>query len=202
MGRLWAAAEKAGVTPGALPEAERLALSPLFTTPRLMELDVDAAPVGGVRPRCHHPLRLNDRLYVSYWHHGFFILDVTDLSKPRLVSGLNSSPAHPHPTHTALAIPHKLKGRAIMVVADEDVAKLRPSPPSFSWIYDITDEMAARHPEIEPVLLGGERRFSRAHQVFINGARLAKGSEKDDDILQTPVGPDDTVSILTLITGG
>jgi len=27
-----------------------------------------------------------------------------------------------------------------MVVADEDVAKLRPSPPSFAWIYDITDE--------------------------------------------------------------
>ena len=27
-----------------------------------------------------------------------------------------------------------------MVVADEDVAKLRPSPPSFTWIYDITLE--------------------------------------------------------------
>jgi hypothetical protein len=27
-----------------------------------------------------------------------------------------------------------------MVVADEDVAKLRPSPPAFSWIYDITEE--------------------------------------------------------------
>jgi hypothetical protein len=100
----------------------------------------EAAPVGGVKPRCHHPLRLGDRLYVSYWHHGFFILDVTDLSKPRLVSGLNTSPAHPHPTHTCLTMPMPLKGRRIMVVADEDVAKLRPSAPSFSWIYDITDE--------------------------------------------------------------
>jgi hypothetical protein len=27
-----------------------------------------------------------------------------------------------------------------MVVADEDVAKLRPSAPSFAWIYDITVE--------------------------------------------------------------
>ena len=27
-----------------------------------------------------------------------------------------------------------------MVVADEDVAKLRPSPPAFTWIYDITQE--------------------------------------------------------------
>jgi hypothetical protein len=94
----------------------------------------------GPKPRCHHPLRLNDRLYVSYWHHGFFILDVSELAKPRLVSGLNTSPAHPHPTHTCLTLPMPLRGRRIMVVADEDVAKLRPSPPSFAWIYDITDE--------------------------------------------------------------
>jgi hypothetical protein len=94
----------------------------------------------GVKPRCHHPLRMGDRLHVSYWHHGFFILDISDMSKPRMISGVNSSPAHPHPTHTCLPIPQPLKGRRIMVVADEDVAKLRPSPPAFSWIYDITDE--------------------------------------------------------------
>ncbi len=95
---------------------------------------------GGIKPRCHHPLRVDDRLYVSYWHHGFFILDISDLAKPKLVSGVNSSPAHPHPTHTCLRIRPQLKGRSILVVADEDVAKLRPSPPAFSWIYDITDE--------------------------------------------------------------
>jgi hypothetical protein len=39
-----------------------------------------------------------------------------------------------------LPIPQPLKGRNIMVVADEDVAKLRPSAPAFTWIYDITDE--------------------------------------------------------------
>ena len=37
-------------------------------------------------------------------------------------------------------MPQPLKGRNIMVVADEDVAKLRPSPPAFTWIYDITVE--------------------------------------------------------------
>src|SRR4029079_18898009 len=93
-----------------------------------------------VRPRCHHPLRFGDRLYVSYWHHGFFILDIADLSKPMLVSGLNPGPADPHPTHTALRLPMKLKGRDIMLVADEDVAKLRPSPPAFAWVYDVTFE--------------------------------------------------------------
>ncbi len=57
-----------------------------------------------------------------------------------MISSMNSSPAHPHPTHTCLPVPEPVRGRRIMVVADEDVAKLRPSPPAFSWVYDITDE--------------------------------------------------------------
>jgi hypothetical protein len=101
----------------------------------------EAYPWGdGVTPRCHHPLRVGDRLYVSYWHHGLYILDISDMSKPEPIAHLNSSPTFPHPTHTCLRIPQKLKGRDIMVVADEDVAKLRPSPPAFMWIYDITSE--------------------------------------------------------------
>src|ERR1700761_4274301 len=93
-----------------------------------------------VKPRCHHPLRHGDRLYVSYWHHGFFILDISALAKPTLVSHHNTSPAFPHPTHTCLVMPKPLKGRNVMVVADEDVAKLRPAAPSFTWVYDITVE--------------------------------------------------------------
>ncbi len=93
-----------------------------------------------VAPKCHHPLRVGNRLYVSYWHHGLFILDISDLSKPTMVGHDRRSPAFPHPTHTCLVVPHLLKGRKIMVVADEDVAKLRPHAPAFSWVYDITDE--------------------------------------------------------------
>lgn len=93
-----------------------------------------------VPPRCHHPLRMGDRLYVSYWHHGMFILDISDISKPRAIAHVNTSPSFPHPTHTCLPIPQKLKGRSVMVVADEDVAKLRPHAPAFAWVYDITDE--------------------------------------------------------------
>lgn len=95
---------------------------------------------GGVSPRCHHPLRFGDRLYVSYWHHGLYILDIADMARPKVVSHVNSSPAFPHPTHTCLRIPQRLKGRDIMVVADEDVAKLRPSSPAFTWVYDVTLE--------------------------------------------------------------
>ena len=95
---------------------------------------------GYVAPRCHHPMRMGDRLYVSYWHHGLFILDIADMARPQAIAHMNSSPAFPHPTHTVLPVPQMLKGRKVMVVADEDVAKLHPSAPAFAWVYDITDE--------------------------------------------------------------
>ena len=93
-----------------------------------------------VAPRCHHPLRRGDRLYVSYWHHGLYILDISDMSAPEAVAHVNTSPAFPHPTHTCLPMKAPIRGRDIMVVADEDVAKLYPAPPAFAWIYDITVE--------------------------------------------------------------
>ncbi|HXH82741.1 MAG TPA: hypothetical protein VNN07_07405 [Candidatus Tectomicrobia bacterium] len=94
----------------------------------------------GRQHRCHHPIRLGQRLYVSYWHGGFVILDIEDMAKPRVVSGLDWSPPFITPTHTALPVPFPIRGRNILLVADEDVAKLRPGPPSFLWLVDITDE--------------------------------------------------------------
>jgi len=90
--------------------------------------------------KCHHPLRLGNRLYTSYWFGGFVILDVEDMSKPKFVSGYDVSPPFPWPTHTALRIPFKIQNRDILLVADEDVAQKYPFSPSFLWIFDITDE--------------------------------------------------------------
>ena len=49
----------------------------------------------GPAHRCHHPMRVGNRLYVSYWHGGFVILDIEDLSKPQYISGLDWSSAIP-----------------------------------------------------------------------------------------------------------
>lgn len=89
---------------------------------------------------CHHPLRLDNRLYVSYWHYGRVILDIEDMARPRMISHVNTSAGFPHPTHTCLPIALPLMGRRVMVVADEDVATLRPAAPSFAWIYDLADD--------------------------------------------------------------
>ncbi|HZF05227.1 MAG TPA: hypothetical protein VE932_12935 [Patescibacteria group bacterium] len=90
--------------------------------------------------RCHHPIRLGNRLYVSYWHGGFVILDIEDMGKPRLVSGLDWSPPFSTPTHTALPIPFPLQGRRVLLVADEDVMRIAPGPPAFLWLVDVSDE--------------------------------------------------------------
>src|SRR5229473_1504819 len=93
----------------------------------------------GRRHRCHHPLRRGNRLYTSYWHGGFVILDIDDIRHPKYISGLDWSPPYPCPTHTVLPIPHELMGRKIAVVTDEEVSdRLTQSPNAFLWIVDIT----------------------------------------------------------------
>ena len=97
----------------------------------------------GTEHRCHHPLRLGNRLYTSYWLGGFVILDIEDMARPKFVSGLDWSPPYPWPTHTALPVPFPVRGQRMLLVADEDVTRQEDAPPSFLWIVDITDE---RHP--------------------------------------------------------
>lgn len=102
----------------------------------------------GAAHKCHHPLRCGNRLYTSYWHGGFVILDIEDMARPTFVSGLDWSPPFPWPTHTALRIPFKIANRDFLVVSDEDVVRLEGCPAhnsAFLWIVDVTDE---RHPAV------------------------------------------------------
>jgi hypothetical protein len=88
--------------------------------------------------RCHHPLRLGDRLYVSYWHGGLAILDIGDKSAPTLVGGLDAP--SPCPTHTVLPLPFAINGRRYVVVADEDVERPEDASPAAMRMVDVTDE--------------------------------------------------------------
>jgi len=100
---------------------------------------------GGERPawsgtsiRTHHPLRLNDRLYVSLWFGGFAILDISDVRQPRLVSHVNYDDKNGAPTHTALAVDHRIMGKNWLIVFDEEMGG--GDPPAFMRVFDITDE--------------------------------------------------------------
>jgi hypothetical protein len=102
---------------------------------------------GGEQPtwpgsahRCRHPLRFGDRLYDSYWHGGFVILDISDMRNPVYISGLQWSPPFGCPTHSAVVVPTLIDGRRLLLVADEDVDRRPDSPPAFLWLVDITDE--------------------------------------------------------------
>jgi len=99
---------------------------------------------GRREPRCHHPIRMGDRLYVSYWHGGGFILDISDMSKPKMLSHLDYTTSYPWPTHSLVPIPFPIFGHRWMLVADEDVlpkeTDKQPQMPAFMWIVNITDE--------------------------------------------------------------
>jgi hypothetical protein len=94
--------------------------------------------------RCHHPIRLGDRLYTSYWHGGLVILDISDMTKPKCVGAIDWSPPFPWPTHSAVPVQFPIAGRRWMLVADEDVlpldAEMAPEMAAFLWMVDITDE--------------------------------------------------------------
>jgi argininosuccinate lyase/amino-acid N-acetyltransferase len=69
VGKLWAVAESAGVTPSGLPEADRLAISPHFTDARLAALTVEKAlerrnhaPGAGPISVAHQLARFESRL--------------------------------------------------------------------------------------------------------------------------------------------
>ena len=94
--------------------------------------------------RCHHAIRRENRLYVSYWHGGGVILDINDLSQPKLISKFDWSPPFPWPTHSVVPVPFAINKRRYLIVADEDVdpmdSEMAPELSAFIWIVDATDE--------------------------------------------------------------
>ena len=82
----------------------------------------ETATWHGTATRCHHPIRSGDRLYISYWHGGFAIVDISNMSKPqngqhaRLEPALSLPDAHDfadaEQDHGArLADRHRRRGR-------------------------------------------------------------------------------------------
>jgi hypothetical protein len=95
---------------------------------------------AGTAHRCHHPLRFGNRLYTSYWHGGFEILDISNMSSPKRIAEHAWNPPSGCPTHSAVLVPFEIAGRRIALVADEDVDRAAGALPARLWTVDVTDE--------------------------------------------------------------
>jgi hypothetical protein len=73
-----------------------------------------------------------DRAYIGYIDGGAYILDISDKSRPRVVSSWNPHPPYPGFTHTVLP----LFSRDLLIVADECVKDLGADWPKLTWVID------------------------------------------------------------------
>jgi hypothetical protein len=77
-----------------------------------------------------------DRCYVGYLDAGVIILDVSDKSRPRLVSRLDYHPPMVGFTHTVLP----LFSRNLLAVTDESVRNQAEDYPKMLWFMDMSEE--------------------------------------------------------------
>ncbi|WP_406856447.1 hypothetical protein ABEG18_02120 [Alsobacter sp. KACC 23698] len=73
-----------------------------------------------------------DRAYVGYLDGGAFVLDISDMGSPKVVSNFNPHPPYPGFTHTVLP----LFSRDLLVVSDECVKDDGVDWPKLTWIVD------------------------------------------------------------------
>jgi hypothetical protein len=98
----------------------------------------------------HGPAHVEgDRAYLPYGHGGMVILDIGDLSSPRLVSRLDFGSAWGSRlgVHTVLPLPE----RGLAVVNTESIAEQCEEPLNWCAIVDISDETAPRLISTMPV---------------------------------------------------
>jgi hypothetical protein len=75
---------------------------------------------SGRRHRLHHALRFGNEMWASCWHAGFWVVDVSDLARPKSVGSCNYHPLFPEPTHTVMPLPGPINGRRIALAIDEE----------------------------------------------------------------------------------
>jgi hypothetical protein len=77
-----------------------------------------------------------DRCYLAYIDGGIMVLDISDMSRPRLVSRWGNSPPYHGFNHTVLP----LFERGLLVVSDESVKDKAADWPKLVWLLDARDE--------------------------------------------------------------
>ena len=73
-----------------------------------------------------------DRVYLGYLDAGTILLDISDMSRPRMISNWNPHPPYPGFTHTVLP----LLDRDLLLVTDECVYDNGEDWPKLTWVVD------------------------------------------------------------------
>jgi hypothetical protein len=130
----------------------------------------------GVRNRLHHAMREGDELWAACWFAGFAVIDASDIANLRTKATYNYHPPFPEPTHTALRLPHKIGGRDIALVVDEEHPHPTGQPHAFLWIFDVTD-LSVITPLSTYHVTDFEAPWARAHLRPDGSYGAAKGTE-------------------------
>ncbi|HEY9539980.1 MAG TPA: hypothetical protein VIS03_20465 [Kiloniellaceae bacterium] len=93
----------------------------------------------GYKNRLHHALRVGDEMWASVWHAGFRVLDVSDITKPRVIASHDYHPPFPEPSHTILPVSGTVAGRRIAIGMDEEHDHRPGRLHAFLWVFDVTD---------------------------------------------------------------
>ncbi|GAB4392868.1 MAG: hypothetical protein Tsb0032_10120 [Kiloniellaceae bacterium] len=93
----------------------------------------------GYKNRLHHAMRVGDEMWASVWHAGFRVLDVSDITRPKVVASHDYHPPFPEPTHTILPVDGLVAGRRIAVCVDEEHDHTPGRLHAFLWVFDVTD---------------------------------------------------------------
>ncbi|MFQ5623534.1 MAG: hypothetical protein ACE5FS_09070 [Paracoccaceae bacterium] len=93
----------------------------------------------GYKNRLHHAMRVGDELWASYWQAGMRVLDISDITRPRLLGAYDYHPAIPEPTHTVMPLENPIGGRRYAVAGDEEHTHRHGALHGFMWVLDVTE---------------------------------------------------------------
>ena len=107
--------------------------------------DGDAEPAPARHPKFDSGYRAHntnvyprrpDRAYIGYIDGGAIVLDISDMSRPRMLSRWDYHPPYPGFTHTLLP----LFDPQLVIVSDEATAEGGRDWPKLVWVVDVRDE--------------------------------------------------------------
>lgn len=114
-----------------------------------------------------------DRAYVGYIDGGVIILDISDMSKPEMISHVDYHPPFPGFTHTVLP----LFDRDLLVVADECIRLNYEDWPKRIWVFDSREET-------NPIMIGSFPPPAQDKFQF-EGVRLGAHNIHENDPIPT-----------------